>query len=60
MEKETTLESTNPATGAVMKTIPMDNVETLTKKYHRARNYTNRWRDVPYEVQCGTVALRIS
>jgi acyl-CoA reductase-like NAD-dependent aldehyde dehydrogenase len=50
MEKETTLESTNPATGIVMKTIPMDNIETLTKKYHRARNYTTRWRDVPYEV----------
>jgi len=55
MEKETTLESTNPATGIVMKTIPMDNIETLTKKYHRARNYTTRWRDVPYEERANII-----
>lgn len=51
MDRETTLESTNPATGAVMKTIPMDNIDTLTKKYQRGRNYSTRWRDnVPFEV----------
>jgi hypothetical protein len=33
----------NPTTAVVMKTIPMDDIETLTKKYHRAQNYSNRW-----------------
>lgn len=45
MDKERTLESTNPATGEVMKTIPMDNITTLTAKYQRCRAYHQRWRD---------------